>query len=808
MRPTLPIDDLIPAIRSSLRGQPNLVVQAEPGAGKTTRVPPALLELVPGEVLVLEPRRIAARLAARRVAAELGERPGQTAGYQVRFESVVGRSTRLRFLTEGVLTRRMISDPRLGGVDAVVLDEFHERHLEGDLAFALLRRLQTGARPDLKLIVMSATLDAAPISSFLGGCPVLRAEGRLHPVEIRYTPHGADPLEQQVAAALQSLLREGLDGDVLIFLPGAAEIRRAQRSCGPILRGKAIDLVTLHGDLPPREQDRAVEPGPRPKVILSTNVAESSLTIEGVTAVIDSGLARVASDSPWTGLPVLRVTRISQASADQRAGRAGRTRPGQVVRLFPEATYHRLESREAPEITRRELSQLCLDLSVLGVTSPERIPWLTPPPAESLAAAAELLERLGAWRPGPRLTAAGRRMAKLPLHPRLARLVVEAADRGAGADGCALAALLSAGERLPPGTENQTGPSDLLVLLESPWSSPAKRLVTQIRRIARVPSTTSVSSDDALLIALLRAFPDRVARRRTEHEFLLAAGGSARLSPASVVRRHELIVAADVEERPDHGLPLVRLASGVEPEWLFDLFPERIEERHRIEWNRSAERVEATSALLYDRIVIEESRTSDHDSKAASRLLAEQAIEAGIDRFIPKKDLDVFLERAAFAAQHAQLPTIGETELRETLASLCDGLRGFRELSAATRGGSFLRALRARFTSAELRLLGEVAPERIRLPSGHRARVHYTPGQPPWLASRLQDFFGLSETPRVARGQVPLVLHLLAPNQRPVQTTTDLAGFWQRLYPQVRRELRRRYPKHAWPENPLSNNAR
>ncbi len=367
----LPVDDLLPSIRESLARVSNLVIEAPPGAGKTTRVPPALLDMVRGQVLVLEPRRLAARLAARRVAHELGEKPGETVGYQVRFEEVAGARTRLRFLTEGILTRRLISDPLLAGVDAVVLDEFHERHLETDLALALLHRLQRTRRPDLLIVVMSATLDAAPIAAYLsgqpGGCPILRSEGRLFELSIAHQPYSALPLEKQVASALEALIAQSPSGDVLVFLPGGAEIRRADRECRSLAARHNLLLLPLYGDLSPAEQDRAVSPAPQRKVILSTNVAESSITVEGVTAVIDSGLARIASDSPWSGLPTLEVARISKASATQRAGRAARTAPGRVIRLYTLEDFHRRRDQDPPEILRRELSELCLTLRAMGI---------------------------------------------------------------------------------------------------------------------------------------------------------------------------------------------------------------------------------------------------------------------------------------------------------------------------------------------------------------------------------------------------------------------------------------------------------
>lgn len=791
------MDALIPEALRALRAGLNLVIQAPPGAGKTTRVPPAVLELG-GEVLVLEPRRLAARLAARRVAFELGEAVGETVGYQVRFEEAVGPRTRLRFLTQGILTRRLLSDPRLDGVRLVLLDEFHERHLEGDLALALLRRLQRQTRPDLRLVVMSATLDAAPVAAYLGDCAVLRAEGRRFDVSIRYRPPGPEPLEQQVVAALEALAREGLDGDVLVFLPGAREIQRTQRALEALAGRNQWLVLPLHGDLPPEEQERAILPADQRKVILSTNVAESSVTIEGVTAVIDSGLARVASHSPWSGLPRLEIRRVSQASADQRAGRAGRTAPGRVVRLYSAEDYARRPRQETPEIMREELSRALLIIRALGA-EPEDLAWLDAPPPEAWRTAGRLLERLGALDESGALTAIGATMARMPLEPRLARLVVEADRRGVGDQGCAAAAVLSAELRSPP--VEQSGPSDVLRLMEVPWNRRVRLLYEQIRRQAGVRSQSN-PDDRALLAAILTAFPDRVAKRRRGEELALAGGGAALLARSSVVRTAEFMVAVDVEERPERGLPLVRLASAIEPEWLLELYPDRMRERSVLEWNRAAERVERFTALLYDELPVLESRAPASGADA-EQLLLERALEAGVTRFAKAEEIEWFLARLEFAAAWARLPVLGPEDVRQALASLCRGLTSFAELEAAARDGGLLRALEARLSAEGAATLERVAPARLRLPSGRQVRVHYARGQPPWIAGKIQEFFGLREAPRLAGGRAALVVQLLAPNNRPVQTTTDLAGFWERLYPAVRRELSRRYPRHHWPEDPL-----
>ncbi len=768
-KPALPVDAILPEILDSLKRSPNLVIEAPPGAGKTTRVPPALLNIVSGEVVVLEPRRIAARMAARRVAWELGEEVGQTVGYQVRFEEAVGPKTRLRFVTEGVLTRRLLSDPGLKGVAAVVLDEFHERHLESDLALALLKRLQQ-KRPELRIVVMSATLDAGPVAHYLQDCPVLRSEGRQFELAITHLPYSPKPLEAQLTEALELLIAEEPSGDVLVFLPGAAEIRRATRESQGVARRAGLLVLPLHGDLTPTEQDRAVAPASQRKVILATNVAESSVTVEGVSAVIDSGLARIATYSQWTGLPTLHVGRVSKASAKQRAGRAGRTGPGRVLRLYTMEDYLRRPEHDEPEIARSELSQLCLALRAMQIGE---IDWLDAPPAAAVERAESLLDRLGAT--GPMV----QQLARYPLHPRLSRILTAAMERGVGEDGCIAAALLGSGAR--------SEKNDLLAAIDADQDYRTRQQVEQLRRIAR-PARQTKHDDDALLMSILAGFPDRVARRRAGNQMLLSNGTSAEV--AGEAPQYEFMVAVDAEDRKDKPLPLIRMTARIEPEWLIELFPDRVREQSSVEWNRQGERVEAVSALLYDELVIQESRGAMPDAEAAAQLLAQKAMEAGVDRFVDRKALDEFLARVEFAGGKAP-------DVSEVLREMCLGLRSFTELKSA--GEHLVTTLERKIGT---RQINEIAPARIRLPSGRETKVHYEPGKPPWIASRLQDFFGMRETPRIGLARTPVVVHLLAPNQRAVQTTTDLAGFWERLYPQVRRELMRRYPRHSWPERP------
>lgn len=835
----LPIDPLIPDIVASLQRTPSVVLEAPPGAGKTTRVPRALLDAgVDGEILVLEPRRLAARMAARRVADELGERVGERIGYRVRFDDAVSARTRVVFVTEGVLTRRLLSDPELEGVGAVLLDEFHERHLQGDVALALLRRLQERRR-GLRLVVMSATLDADPIARFLG-CPALRAEGRRFDVTIEYARPGSSerPLESDVAAALRTLVADGLDGDVLAFLPGAAEIRRAQGACAGIAAAAGIDVVMLHGDLRPEDQDRAVAPGPRRKLILSTNVAETSITVEGVVAVIDSGLARVASFSPWSGVPTLKVQRISRASATQRAGRAGRLRPGRCLRLYTQHDHDTRPLQDAPEIRRLDLAEALLLLASTSVRV-EELAWLEMPPPASVEAARTLLQRLGAIDDRDGITALGRRMMRFPLHPRQARLVVEAEARGAGRQGCVVAALV--GERdlvwQRPRRAESSGDSDLLADLDRFAEAArgglqpdrarslgldvgAALTIDRVRRQleplvergrAESGARADRDPDTSLRQAILAGYPDRVARRRRKGapELLLSGGGTALLSEASVVRDADLMVVVDVEQRTDRagGAIVARTVSAIEADWLIDVAAERLREVTAYAWNAAAERVEVVERMTYDQLVLDEKRAwpsqvAGADGAAVARVLHEAARARGTQAFVDAEELERLVGRVAFVREHvpeAALSPIDDGTVDAALGELCVGRDSLEEL----RQGDLVGALVARLGPQAQALLAKEAPDRVTLPGGRSVRVQYPTGQAPFIASRLQDFFGLAAGPSLARGRVPLTLHLLAPNQRAVQVTSDLAGFWERHYPALRRELGRRYPRHLWPEDPL-----
>jgi ATP-dependent helicase HrpB len=835
----LPIDPLLPGIAASLRARGAIVIEAPPGAGKTTRVPPALLDAgfaQRGEILVLQPRRLPARLAAERVAAERGERTGETVGYTVRFAEEAGPRTRIRFVTEGILLRRLLGDPTLSGVQVVILDEFHERHLVSDLALALLRRLQRTARPDLCLIAMSATLDTAPVCDFLGDCPLVRSEGRLFEIAIEHLPQpDTRPLADQVAGAVRRLCQAGLDGDVLVFLPGAAEIRRASEKLTALAETRDLLLLPLHGDLSPAEQRRAVDPASRRKVILSTNVAETSVTIDGVVAVIDSGLARIASHSPWSGLPVLAVSKISQASAIQRAGRAGRTRPGRVLRLFTQHDFDSRRSHEIPEIARLDLCEALLTLAALGVHDPENFEWFEHPGTSGLRTAHDLLRRLDALDGQGRLTDTGRQMLRFPVHPRLARLIVEGERRGVGEEAAALAALVAEGDisdtaRARFGGQGQpvgaAEGADLLERLDRFRQARAmgfardrlrglgvdaraaeaaelarRQLATGLRRDEPGQRPTQPDAiDEALGQATLAAFPDRVMRRRTSgsSEALLASGGTATIA---ALPPDDLLCAVDVEERTGAAARAsgravsVRLAVGIRPEWLLDIAPGELTERDELLWNADRQRVERVSCLLCGAITLEESRQPAPASDKTSRLLAE-AVLADAHGEAPA-ELQAKLQILRQAFPEAGVPELDAKEWQAMVVAACEGITSLAELQSSPIETHWL----ANLPAGVARLLREETPERVRLAGGRMVPVHYEAGKPPWIESRLQDFFGAPVGPAICRGRVPLTLHLLAPNHRAVQVTTDLANFWRQHYPPLRRELCRRYPRHPWPED-------
>ncbi len=805
------------------------MLRAPTGAGKTTRVPAAILDANLGPVIVLEPRRLAARAAARRVAEERGVRLGAEVGYQVRFENRTSASTRLTFVTEGILLRRFQDDPFLDGIGCVVFDEFHERNLDGDLALAMARRVQLEARPELAIVVMSATLDVERIASWLGDSPRIESEGRSFPVDVRYrAARGREPLEERVFDGVREILAQ-TSGSVLVFLPGVGEIRRARERLAEGARRGDFELVELYGDLSPERQDAALRAGAKRRVVLATNVAESSITVEDVTGVVDSGLARSMRHDPSVGLDRLELGPISRASADQRAGRAGRTAPGVCLRLWSEMENRALVPFDEPEVRRIDLAGAVLQLLVWGENDPRAFPWFDAPRPEALERALALLEVLGA-RDARGATELGRTLARLPLHPRLAGVLVEGWRTGVGERAALAAALLSERdpfERVPRGT--RAGPraasdSDVLdrvhaleafersgtrgagaLVLHEGGARAVLRARDQFFDLAREHLGTApradLARDEALLRALFVAFPDRLARRRERRSDrgLMVGGRGVRLSDASAVTEPELFLCIDLDAGTQDAF--VRQASLVEREWID---PGRLIERVDTTFDTERGRVVARKLLCFVDLVLEEHPHPVIDAELAERLLLEAALRdparaLGLDR--PERA--AFLARLAFlreAMPELALPAVDEAGLRTLLASLVPGRRALVELAEAP----VLESLQGLLSAKQRHTLDREAPERLRVPSGSQIRIAYEPGRAPVLAARIQELFGLHATPRLAGGRVAVLLHLLAPNGRPQQVTEDLASFWKNTYPIVRKELRARYPKHAWPDDPLT----
>jgi ATP-dependent helicase HrpB len=731
----------------------------------------------------------------------------------------------------------------------VILDEFHERHIATDLALALLKQLQE-RNTGLKILVMSATLEAAPVASFLSDAPLMSIPGSPFDVAIEYEKRPDNrPVHEKAASAVSGALRSGTAGDILVFLPGSAEIRRTAELLEPLSARLGFSLLPLHGDLPSSQQRRALEPAEKLKVILATNVAETSITIPGVAAVIDSGLARVAGHSAWSGFPTLTTAKISKSSAAQRAGRAGRTQKGRVLRLYTRPDFLSRPEHDIPEMKRADLAETVLMLHGAGCRDTRSFAWFEPPEVSAIDAAETMLAQLGAIDGEGRITGAGLQMIKLPVHPRLARLILESEKMGIAKEGALLAALISerdirlearaaSGAMRARTRTDVSARSDLLELmdrfreageagfdaeriralgLDLPVVESVRRAHKQLRRIVSgggrptLRQLTAEQTEDDLLIAVLAAFPDRVARRRKprSQELLLSGGGSAVLSPGSVVREPEFMVAVDTEERKEKsgsGVSgtLVRLASGIEIEWLAGLFPESITQKTELIWNERAGRVEELRRTSYLQIAIEETVKTAVPSEEASRILASQVLARGPGMFRDSSSVPAFQARLALAASHfpdEKLPEIGDAEIRLAIEKLCHAKRSLEELS----GSSLVAALMSRLRSRQRDLLEREAPERVKLKCGRSVRVYYGDEKPPWIESRIQDFFGQTSAPKICAGRVTLTVHLLAPNGRPVQVTQDLAGFWKRHYPAIRRELMRRYPRHGWPEAAVSD---
>lgn len=851
----LPIDATIPEVLAAVRSRRSLVLVAPPGAGKTTRVPVALARsgLLPTKhpaLVLLQPRRVAARASAARIAEENRWSLGREVGYQVRFERRIGPETRVRVLTEGVLTRQLLADPFLEGVGAVVIDEFHERSLHSDLALALLREVRESVREDLILVVMSATLEAEPVARYLGDCPIVRVEGRSYPVAVEHVPAAPrEPLHERTARGLEIALGPGdPGGHILAFLPGMEEIRRTARAVQESAHRADLDVLPLHGALPSEEQDRAIRPSRRRKLILATNVAETSLTIDGVRTVIDTGFARIAEFDPQRGLDRLELRRISRASATQRTGRAGRTGPGRCLRLWSERDERGMPTFETPEVTRVDLCGAVLSLRSWGQHDLARFGWFETPPDESLAGAERLLTWLGALGADGRITPLGERLLRVPIHPRLGRLLWEGARGGRLRESATLAALISEKDILarPPsgaGRPRATGlgvrargDSDLLFRLDLFHDAerhgfrsercPPEIDATATRRVARVrddliraarglarveseapPGQAPRSGhDDAdLLRHLLLAYPDRVVRRRSRGGAtgVMVGGRGVRLDDDSAVHDAEFFLALDPrDDRRGGALELrTRIASAIERDWLEAEFGAAIHRERALEFDEDAGKVVAVSRTCYHDLILKDDRHGPVEASEAGAVLA-TAFRERAEAFVREDErAAAWLDRLACLRgwmPELELPAFDQEKLAEILELACSGCRSIAEV----RRIPLVPLLAMQLGRHGSQMLEQHAPEALSVPSGSRIRLSYLVGRPPVLAVRLQELFGWAETPRVAAGRVAVLLHLLGPNYRPVQITDDLRSFWSNTYTQVRKDLRARYPKHAWPEDP------
>ncbi|MDQ3950742.1 MAG: ATP-dependent helicase HrpB [Gemmatimonadota bacterium] len=835
---SLPIDSVLPVLRSALRNHPAAVLQAPPGAGKTTRVPLALLEeawLAGRKIVMLEPRRLAARAAAGFMARTLGERVGETVGYRVRMDTKVGPRTRIEVVTEGVLTRLLQADPGLEGVGLVVFDEFHERSLHADLGLALTLQTRAVLRADLRLLVMSATLDGVSVAALIGEAadrpaPIVASEGRSFPVDTRYVARTPDrPLEAAVAAVVRRALADD-DGDVLVFLPGAAEIRRVEALLTDAGLAPGVYVAPLFGNLSQDAQDRAIEPSPprMRKVVLATSIAETSLTIEGVRVVVDGGLMRVPRFSPRSGMTRLETVRVTRASADQRRGRAGRIAPGVCYRLWSEHEEQHLAPHGRPEILDADLAPLALELAEAGVADPAELRWLDPPPAAALAQARELLSQLGALDSSGRITGHGREMARLALHPRLAHMLLAAAVLGHGALACDIAALVSERDifHFDAGAPID---ADLRLRLEAlhdvaRGGSPsthaygatmdrgavhrALAISRDLARAVRLDPRPSTLDPAGLLLAF--AYPDRIAQRRVARDdtgpstgrFLLRNGvGAVFPSPQALAGEPYVSVAELGGPQPE---ARIYLASPIALEEIEAYFADQIAHEELVSWDAEAGAVRARERERLGALVLRERAITSPDPAAVAAALLGAVAQDGL-RDLPWTDgARQLQQRIAF--MHRLDPTWPDVSDAALTAALSDWLAP--HVYGLTRRDELRRLDLAEILLGMLdweqrAALDEVAPSHIVVPSGSRIRIDYSDPQSPVLAVRLQELFGLTETPRIGRGRIPLTLHLLSPAHRPVQITTDLAGFWRTAYFDVRKELKGRYPKHYWPDDPL-----
>ena len=861
-RRELPIFELEADLVAALRAHSRLVLQAPTGSGKSTQVPQIVLDhglAGDGEIVVLQPRRLATRLLAARVAHERSVRLGDEVGYQIRLDRVCSARTRIRFVTEGVLLRQMLNDPRLPGISVIVFDEFHERHLYGDITLARALDLQEQHRPDLKLIVMSATLDAGVLQKYLAPCELLTSRGRTFPVDLEYLDKslGDGPVWDAAAEEFERIARQS-EGDALIFMPGAYEISRTITAIRNTRIGSRCLVLPLHGELPPADQDAAVAQYERRKVIVSTNVAETSLTIDGVRIVIDSGLAKMARFDPYRGINTLLVERISRASADQRAGRAGRTAPGRCLRLWTEREHFDRAAQELPEVKRLDLAEVVLTLKASGVDDVAKFRWLEPPDPRSLERALTLLTDLGALSSpspsssssssvpcregdeddegeGEKITPLGRRMLAFPAHPRYARMLLAAHELGC-VPAAALIAALTQGRNMLRRAEGkqmeqereaalgENAESDFFTLMrahrfaeQSNFNPQACRalginamaareaaaLVAQFLRIAAdegLDTQSRETSDEALQRCVLAGFPDMVAMRLDNGTLrcALVHGRKGVLARESVVSA-PLLVAGEVREVAIRGEveTLLTLATAIREEWLRELFPEGFQETTDVFFDPSLRRVFARRQTRFHDLVLHSEQSDKAPFEQSAALLARE-VEAGR---CPLKNWDnavdqwiLRLNQLAEWYPEYELPKLGDEDRRMLVEQICFGATSYKEIKER----QVWPTVKSWLSAGQQQLVDDYAPERLELPNGRKAKISYDAKMPPTIAARIQDLYGVTGELRIAGNRIPLVIQILAPNHRPIQITQNLATFWKESYPKIKQELQRKYPKHEW----------
>ncbi|WP_205995669.1 ATP-dependent helicase HrpB [Pseudolabrys sp. FHR47] len=798
----LPIDEALPRLTEALRGREAAVLVAPPGAGKTTRVPLVLLDEAwakDKKILLLEPRRLAARAAAARMAATLGEQVGETVGLRVRFGSKISKKTRIEVVTEGVFTRLVLDDPSLDGIAAVLFDEFHERSLDADLGLALARDVQQGLRDDLKVLVMSATLDGARVAALIGDAPIVESEGRAFPVETRYL--GRDPrerIELQVADAVRRALRADT-GSLLVFLPGAGEIRRTETMLREEVRDGDVDIVALYGALEARDQDRAISPAPKGKrkVVLATSIAETSLTIEGVRVVIDSGLARVPRYEPDVGLTRLETVRVSRAAADQRRGRAGRTEPGVCYRLWDEPQTGSFDAYTRPEILSADLSSFVLDLAQWGASDAAGLAFLDAPPAAAMKEAKALLAELGALDAQGRITEEGRKLRALPLPPRLARMVVDAGEAGAGDMAANIAAVL---------TERGLGGDDVdLTHRLDQFRRDRSRRAEDARAMARRWATGNGGGETSVGAILSLAYPDRVAKNRgSGGAFLLANGRGGQVDAASSLARESFIVVAELTGAANASR--IVLAAPISLEEIEASFADRIEDRDAVTFDNASASLRARRTRRLGSIVLAEQIKQVTPDADTAHILAQGLIAQGLGKLDWSKAALQLRTRVEFLrkAEGNEWPDMSDEGLAATATEWLEPVLMDKTARGQISAGELFDAVSNLVPWNLRRRLDDEAPTHFTAPTGTNAAIDYEAEQGPTISIRLQELFGLSKHPAIAGGRIPLVIELLSPGHKPVQITRDLPGFWRGSYADVRTEMRGRYPRHPWPDDPAS----